>query len=62
MMKTAIDHRAALGTLQALVEAHEPGDDGCQDCGQQWPCRTMRLIAMTWREDDKFDGAWLADA
>lgn len=58
-METALDHRAALDTLTALVEAHEPGDNGCADCGQQWPCRTMRTIVTTWREHDEFDEAWL---
>lgn len=85
-MKTALDHRAALNTLTALVEAHEPGDVAgvecpvcgpqawgtcrqtlgcppwsryCDDCGQAWPCRTLRTIATTWREDDNYDEAWL---
>lgn len=57
--KTALDHRAALNTLTALVEAHEPGDAGCLDCGQAWPCRTLRIIATTWREYDEFGEAWL---
>ena len=61
-MKTALDHRAALGTLTALVEAHEPGDNGCEDCGQEWPCRTLRTIATTWREHDEYDPAWAPGA
>lgn len=58
-MKTALDHRAALNTLTRLVEVHEPSDDGCGECGQPWPCRTMRTVAATWREYDEFDEAWL---
>lgn len=57
-MKTAYDHRAALETMTALVEAHEPFDDDCQDCGQKWPCRTLRTIATTWREDPDYDADW----
>ena len=59
LMKTAHHHRAALGTLSALVEAHEPAVNDCQDCGQAWPCRTLRTIATTWREYDEFDEAWV---
>lgn len=58
-MKTALDHRSTLRTLTALVQAHEPIDDRCNDCAQAWPCRTLRTIAMTWREHDEFDEAWL---
>jgi hypothetical protein len=60
-MKTALGHRAALGTLMALVGDHEPGDDGCEECGQGWPCQTLRTIARTWREDDEFDEDWLGE-
>lgn len=61
-MKTALDHRAVLGTLSALVEAHEPGHNGCEGCGQEWPCRTLRIIATTWREDDEYDPGWAPGA
>lgn len=61
-MKTALDHRSTLGTLTVLVEAHEPSDDRCNDCGQEWPCRTLRTIATTWREHEDFDEVWLDEA
>ena len=61
-MKTALDHRAALGTLTALVEAHEAGKRACIDCGQAWPCRTLRTVATTWRENDEFDETWLEES
>lgn len=61
-MKTAYGHRAALGTLSALLDSHEPGGDACQDCDQAWPCHTLRTIATTWREYDEFDEAWLDNA
>lgn len=58
LMKTAYDHRATLGTLTALVEAHEPGDHGCRDCGQAWPCVTLCTIATAWRDHDEYDPGW----
>lgn len=84
-MKTGYDHRTALGTLSALVEAHVPGGVAgvtcpvcgtrpwgeclqtpecpsrasyCEDCEQAWPCRTVRVLATTWRERPEYQEAW----